>query len=348
MTLTETGQRFFVRQGNYISNGDTLRNPELCLFLQQLPEDMGQSFYRGEIAAAIGRDMKKGNGLLTVADLSSFEVIERQPLRVSYRDCTLLTNPPPSLGGTLISIALQLLATQSIGHLDCGSPEHVLRLGKILEEVENLRQQAITDQLIAATGAAVRLWSRGTTHLSIADSEGNVAGMTTSNGEGSGYYAPGTGIMLNNMMGEDDLHPEGFHATPPGMRVSSMMSPSVLMRDNKPQLVLGSGGSKRIRTAITQVVSQIVDFGLSVQQAVEAPRIHWDCQIMQVEPGFSEETVSRLSTHWNVNVWPGHDMYFGGVHAVAPGHTGAGDHRRGGAVKVVRMARKGGNDSGMK
>ena len=87
---------------------------------------------------------------------------------------------------------------------------------------------------------------------------------------------PGTGIMLNNMMGEDDLHPDGFHSSPSGERVASMMSPSVLLRGGQVCLVLGSGGSKRIRTVLFQVLSHVVDFDLGVREVVEAPRLHWD------------------------------------------------------------------------
>ena len=96
--------------------------------------------------------------------------------------------------------------------------------------------------------------------------------MTTSNGEGSGCFVAGTGIMLNNMMGEDDLHPEGFHASPPGIRVASMMAPSLLLAGDRVRLVLGSGGSKRIRSALVQVISNVVDFGFEPRAAVTLGR----------------------------------------------------------------------------
>jgi gamma-glutamyltranspeptidase/glutathione hydrolase len=167
--------------------------------------------------------------------------------------------------------------------------------------------------------------------VSVCDADGNVASMTTSNGEGSGYFVPGTGIMLNNMMGEDDLHPDGFHAAPPGRRVASMMSPSVLVEGGDVRLVVGSGGSKRIRTALLQVVSAVVDDGLDPQAAVERPRVHWDGSVVQMEPGLGEAVLRALETRWPVNRWPVLDVYFGGVHAVAPAAgLGAGDPRRGG------------------
>jgi gamma-glutamyltranspeptidase/glutathione hydrolase len=180
-----------------------------------------------------------------------------------------------------------------------------------------------------------RLFSRGTTHVSVADKEGNCASMTCSNGEGSGYIAPGTGIMLNNMMGEDDLHPNGFHSSPPGERVFSMMSPSLLLNGEKVELVLGSGGSKRIRTAISQVITQVVDFDRSLQDAVDEPRLYLDEDCLQIEPGYKQASIDFVEKLLPVNVWPQKDVYFGGVHAVIPGVEGAGDLRRGGSVRVV-------------
>jgi gamma-glutamyltranspeptidase / glutathione hydrolase len=164
---------------------------------------------------------------------------------------------------------------------------------------------------------------------------GNCASMTCSNGEGSGYFAPDSGVMLNNMMGEDDLHPDGFHSAEPGERVFSMMSPSLLLKDGHVQLVIGSGGSKRIRTAVSQVLKQVVDFNRPLQQAVDAPRLYLDEDCLQVEPGFSESALSAVKDRLPVNIWPEKDVYFGGVHAVLPGVEGAGDPRRGGAVVIV-------------
>ncbi len=345
MTMTETGCNLYEPDGRYMQLGDVLVNREMADFLDMLAHDHGRSFYKGDIARAIDRDMREGQGFLTYKDLAGYEVIERKPLRVPYRGRTLLTGPPPSLGGSLIGLSLSLL--EQMEPLETwGSPEHVLRTTGLMREVERLRNMGVSTpeglKEFLATGKVaestdrIRQFSRGTTHISIADRDGNVASMTCSNGEGSGYFAPGTGVMLNNMMGEDDLHPEGFHESPPGKRVASMMSPSVLVKDDgSVELVMGSGGSKRIRTAMTQVLSQIVDFGYSIEDAVHAPRLHWDGSMLQVEPGFSDAAVRELSKRLPVNVWQELNVYFGGVHTVIPGETGVGDPRRGGSVAVV-------------
>lgn len=344
MTLTETGCNLYEPGNTYLSTGDILVNNDMAGFLENLTTDHGDAFYRGDIARQIDKEMKQGQGLLTYDDLAAYEVIERKPLKAGYRGYTLLTGPPPSLGGSLISLSLGLLE-KCDPVSQWGSAEHLLRTTGLMQEVERLRELGISSpeqiQLflqegdVAQSTERIKTFSRGTTHLSIADYEGNVASMTCSNGEGSGYFAPGTGIMLNNMMGEDDLHPEGFHSSPPGERVSSMMSPSVLLEGDEVKLVLGSGGSKRIRTAITQVLSQIIDFNRDISTAVHAPRLHWDGEALQVEPGFSDDSIAELVKRFPVNVWKERNVYFGGVHTVIPGGECVGDPRRGGAVTVV-------------
>jgi gamma-glutamyltranspeptidase/glutathione hydrolase len=335
MTLSDTGKKLYAPDNNFVACGDLCKNVEAADFLEQLPGDRGHSFYHGLLAEKIAAEMSNGQGLLTADDLAAYQVMEREPLIASYRDYTLLTNPPPSMGGSLLALAFELFDNVPLADVACDSAEHLGLIARLMVEVDKLRDQGITRLKTQRAATIGRVFNRGTTHMSISDREGNVAAMTCSNGEGSGYFAPNTGIMLNNMMGEDDLHPEGFHASPPGRRVASMMSPSLLLRDDEVKLVVGSGGSKRIRTALLQVISRVVDFGIPVQEAVEAPRLHWDGASLQVEPGYGEAAMASLARRWPVNLWPGRDVYFGGVHAVVPGKEGAGDPRRGGAVSIV-------------
>jgi len=346
VTLSEEGRHLYSPGGRYVKEGDNLANKETAEFLDQLCLEGDESFYRGEIASKIDNEMTNGGGLLTARDLADFEVHERNPLTVSYRDHVLLTSPEPSMGGTLIGLALSLSGSGGLPDYQWGSGEYLVNTVALMREVERLRMAGITSpsalhnflrdgETVAIARSNMRIFSRGTTHISVADSRGNCASMTCSNGEGSGYFAPGTGVMLNNMMGEDDLHPGGFHSAEAGERVFSMMSPSLLLRDERVKLVLGSGGSKRIRTAITQVLRQVIDFNRPLQLAVDAPRLYLDDDCLQLEPGFTKEAVASLSDGIPVNLWDQQDMYFGGVHAVVPGSEGAGDPRRGGAVVSV-------------
>lgn len=341
MTLTPAGRTLFEPEGRFLQRGDRFSNSELASFLESLPSTGDCEFYEGGLARRIAGDMRSGQGLITEADLAAYRVIEREPLCVNYRDFCLLTNPLPSFGGLLLGCSLQLLETCSIKGVRFGSSAHLALLVAVMEEVERQRVEfslsaAWSSQAsFAESVARVRTAFGGTTHVSVCDAEGNMASMSCSNGEGSGYLVPGTGVMLNNMMGEDDLHPQGFHASQPGVRVASMMSPSLLLESDRVRLVVGSGGSKRIRTALLQVVSNVADFGMDVLEAVESPRLHWDGSHVQVEPGFEEETLAALSRRWAVNPWPVRDIYFGGVHAVSPEGKGAGDSRRGGHAAVI-------------
>ena len=332
-TASAEGRALYEPRGSYLAEGDTFRNPDLAAFLSELPASGDRDFYEGALAGRTARALADGGGLLNARDLAAYRVREVRPLAAPYRGRTLLTVPDPSFGGPLLATSLALLEAAPVGELGLGTAGHLATLAAVMQETEDQRASLGGDDAeLEPARARVRRASGGTTHLSVADGEGGYASMTTSNGEGSGCFAPGTGIMLNNMMGEDDLHPDGFHASPPGIRVSSGMSPSLLLEDGSVELVLGSGGSKRIRTALLQVLSATVDFGLDVASAVNAPRAHWDGETLQLEPGFSEDAAAALSARVPTNVWPVLDVYFGGVNAVASDGSGAADPRRGGSA----------------
>jgi gamma-glutamyltranspeptidase/glutathione hydrolase len=336
MTRSGVGRALYAPDGVLLQAGDRLVNPEYAGFLERVAVEGDRDFYHGELAAAIDRDMENQGGLLTRQDLARYRVHERAPLRFPYRDHELVTAARPSLGGTLIGRSLALLEQEAGTDGDDDEAGRLVRLIDVQRRIDSLREEAvIVDTARSSADGEAPLFSRGTTHISIADRWGNCASMTCSNGEGSGYFAPGSGVMLNNMMGEDDLHPGGFHVDPPGRRVLSMMSPSLLCRDGRVVLVVGSGGSKRIRTALVRVISEVVDGRRSVAAAICAPRLHWDGELIQLEPGLAEPVVKRLATSAPIRVWSRQDVYFGGVHGVVPGCCGAGDPRRGGAVLEV-------------
>jgi gamma-glutamyltranspeptidase/glutathione hydrolase len=259
LTLSSEGRQIYAPEGRVLREGELLVNRDLSNFLESLPGGGGEALYAGRLAEQVADDMRLGAGLLTSDDLAAYEVIERSPLSADYRGLRLLTNPTPSFGGSLVALSLELLATQDVSSHPWGSVSHLSLLAALMVEVDALRTEGVGSSADLSghrrdrSLTRLRRSSGGTTHVSIADREGNVASMTTSNGEGSGYIVPQTGIMLNNMMGEDDLHPDGFHAEAPGQRVASMMSPCLLLRDGRVRLVVGSGGSKRIRTALLQV-----------------------------------------------------------------------------------------------
>lgn len=340
LARTAASRAIFFPDGELLGAGDTLRNPDLAAFLEQLGRDRSATFHSGELAHALVEQLHEGGGLLTIEDLAAYRVLERAPLAVPYRGRRILTNPPPTFGGALLGVALRRIEAEGPAPTDAvGRARQLLRT---MASVDRDRAAGHPEVLAALRGELgddpeqrPRV-DRGTTHVTVADAEGNVAAMTTSNGECSGDVIVGTGISCNNMLGEDDLHPDGFHAAPPGQRVASMMSPTfVLDPAGEVELALGSGGSKRIRSALLQVLTAVLDHGTPLDAAVRAPRIHWDADHLEAEPDLDPAVLAALEAEVPVNVWPAPSMYFGGVHAVAPGRSGAGDARRGGAVRVV-------------
>lgn len=345
MRFSPEGVAIYEPNGRLLQEGDQIVNGQLATFIESVIHDGGDEFYCGEIASRIGQEMAERDGLLTREDLATYEVRERRPLSVSFRDYELLTASSPSMGGALIGLSLSLQSLYGLPDYEFDTAGYLLHTANLMQEVERNRESGLIDgsdlkKFLSSDESAdsiknMRLFSRGTTHISIADKQGNCASMTCSNGEGSGYFAPSTGVMLNNMMGEDDLHPDGFHSSLPGLRVGSMMSPSLLVQGDEVKLVIGSGGSKRIRTAVTQVLGQVIDFKRSIQESVDAPRLHWDGSAVQLEPGFDAAAVALLKKKVAVNEWKAQGIYFGGVHAVIPGKAGAADKRRGGAVLEI-------------
>jgi len=351
MTASEYGKEVYLINGRYAKMGERLFNPDLQGFMKNL-EDGNSDIHSGETAESLGAEMSRLNGMVTAKDLNDYEVFEREPLRIRYRDREILTNPPPSTGGVLLAMGLYLLEKIDLGKLSIESEEYLVSLVELMKEMSQFNPQKdgklilyplinslsspVVEAFIKSISDKVPISTRGTTHISVIDEEGNAASMTNSNGSGSGCYIPGTGIMLNNMMGEDDLHPEGFHSSPPGKRVSSMMIPTIVMKEGKVDCALGSGGSKRIRTAVLQALINIIDFSLSLEESIESPRIHFEDNIVQVEPGYPEELIEKLKKHYAVNVWNVKDMYLGGVHCVSSNMEGWGDSRRGGSTSLVK------------
>jgi gamma-glutamyltranspeptidase / glutathione hydrolase len=293
--------------------------PELAAFLDDVADGHRTSFADADLAPAIVASIAAGGGALTVADLADYRVIERAPLVVPldgpHGAATLVTNPAPSFGGGLIAAALgKLLALPPERRGACGDGPRLVALADALEHVTARHRR-----------------SRGTTHVTIRDAEGNVASMTTSNGSNSGVHLAGTGVMANNIMGEEDLHPGGAGTAVTGTRVGSMMAPSLLLRADRPAVALGSGGSERIRSALTQVIAALVLDDLPLREAVLAPRLHVpDTGVAQLEPGFDDAAVAVLAATRAVNIWSSTDLYFGGVHAVDASGAHVGDPRRGG------------------
>ncbi len=332
-TSTPECAALFAPEGRLLREGDTFHNPELAAALELLGRDGAAPFYTGEVAAAVVEWLDGRGAMLTAADLAAYRVVDREPVRVAYRGRDVVTNPPPSAGGTLIAYALALLerATEPLTPARLVDVMAAAQAERTPEFLEGLDDEGFLDRFLAS-----RLGS--TTHVSVLDAGGGACSVTCSNGEGSGIVVPGTGLHLNNMLGEQDLNPLGLHRHPAGRRMPSMMSPTMVLGGAGPELVLGSGGSNRIRSAIIQAIVNVLDRGMDVAAAVRAPRLHFEDGVVYAEPGVEVGELGRgetaLARFRELN------LFFGGVHAVARDPatgelSGGGDPRRGGSVAVA-------------
>jgi gamma-glutamyltranspeptidase/glutathione hydrolase len=316
------GDAMYAVEGRSARAGERLAFPELAATLERLGEEGVSVLYTGDCARAIVEHVQAGGGALQLADLAAYRVIRRRPIVVSYRGHEFRSNPPPSSGGVLLGLGLQALGDAE------PTPTAIVRA---MEAQEAVRDAAFARALYRG-GLAKRVLS-GTTHISVIDGSGDAASLSASLGSGSGVVVPGTGIHLNNMLGELDL----IGASNPGERLTSMMAPSIVLREGRPRLVVGSAGSARLRGAILQVTANVVAVGMSVEDAVEAPRVHAESGVVHCE---SPAAADALEAEGRAVVrWRERNLYFGGVSAVEVLDDGAfaaaGDPRRGGASAVV-------------
>ncbi|HEY2637194.1 MAG TPA: gamma-glutamyltransferase [Solirubrobacteraceae bacterium] len=320
----------FAPEGRLLRAGETWRSAEVGDALERFGAEGAVPFYTGDLAAAASDHVIERGGTLTREDLAAYEAIERAPVRVGYRDRAVMTNPPPSAGGILIATALHDLAVEP-------GPPDVRAVVRAMVHAQSERTPefvaGLDDPGFAARFAASRLGS--TTHISVVDGTGMACGVTCSNGVGSGIVVPGTGLHLNNMMGEEDLNPLGFFGYEPGRRMPSMTAPTAVLRDGAVELVVGSAGSNRIRSAILQVIIGVVDHGRAAGPAVQAPRVHFEDDVVFAEPGVDVDALRAAG--WTVQPFRALNLFFGGAQAVqrdleSGALTGGGDPRGGGAV----------------
>jgi gamma-glutamyltranspeptidase/glutathione hydrolase len=369
LCYTPGSAAIFAPHGELLRAGERFANPALAETFEHLAAVGCSSLYTGELAGLLVADHAAHRGLITAEDLASYRVIKRAPLRFTYRDQTLYTNPPPSTGGILIAYALRLLERAVLDVFAHGDADHVALLAEIMRQANVARHEdhpaalpdaAAWDAWLDET-AVGKGWQRvqqtlthgrpartpdlpggpgSTTHVSVMDESGLAVGITTTPGETGGYVVSDTGLLMNNILGEADINPHGFHQWEPGARLVSMMAPTLVCREGNPVLVVGSGGSNRLRSAILQLLSNVLDWGLPLDQAVSRGRVHFENDLLDLEAGFDPAAAGALERRgYRVTRWSDQSLYFGGTHAVqraADGRLiGAGDARRGGAVAVV-------------
>ncbi|MFQ5436980.1 MAG: gamma-glutamyltransferase family protein, partial [Anaerolineae bacterium] len=367
-THTAGLRHIFAANGRMIAANEPLFVPNLAETLTTLAHEGIPYARSGSLAQAIITDQQANGGLLTPTDLQEYKVDRHPSIRLSYHAYEILLPPPSSTGGVLTAFTLKLLESFHAGRYEHGSTRHLQLLYEVMAATNRARTvwdnrdrllpvteaidhflsdpfvQKYRDEVAAALAngrpspfVAEPPAPNNTSHLSVIDEDGLAVSLTTTAGESAGYVVPGTGYIPNNIMGEGDLHPNGFHSRPPGERIPTMMTPTIVLKDGKTRLVVGSGGSIRIRSAILQVLSNLLDFKMTLQDAVNTARVHVESGALQCEAGFDPQAVYGLAAMgYGINRWSSRSIYFGGAHSVSRTENGrlvaAGDNRRGGSA----------------
>jgi len=307
----------FLQGGNVPDVGDRIVRKDYAATLAKIGEHGSDYLYRGPLGKTIVEDMARNGGLITDKDLAGYEVFERPPVRGTYRGYEIVSMAPPSSGGTHIIQILNILEGFDIGAMGFGSPDTVHILAEAMKiafadrfkymadplttavpidwlcskEYATLRRDAIDMKQAQQYSAAVAPDGEGasTTHCCAMDADGNVVSttQTLNGGFGSKVTVPGTGMLLNNCMHLMDPNPGRTNSIAPGKRILSSMSPTLVMKDDKPFLAIGTPGGVRIFGTVMQGIINVIDHGMTVQQAVEAPRM-WDRgPMLEIERGFN-------------------------------------------------------------
>ncbi len=349
----------FAPGGRLLSEGERFVSPDLADMLEHLGAG-GAAAVQERLLEAFGAPA----GRLTRQDLVASEIAFSPPLEVMVGPGRVSLPPPPSAGGALVGFGLRLLEgsgrgvwqdeTQAWAHLAAAMAVTSAARGERVRAGghpdASMLEDGFVDRWREPFARAVREgWPGGssepddllgsTTHVSVVDAEGRMCAVTSSNGEGCGHLVPGCGVMANNFLGEEDLHPEGFHRQMAGSTIRSMMTPTlVLDAEGRPAAALGSGGSNRIRTVLLQTLARHLLGGVPLGEAVLGARLHFeDDGISFEQQGPDGRGMDRAAGHlaalgYELVTFERPSMYFGGVHAVSAAGEGIGDPRRGGAA----------------
>ncbi|MDJ0665020.1 MAG: gamma-glutamyltransferase [Acidimicrobiia bacterium] len=331
--------------GRHLSAGDTVLIPDLADTLRLLAETGVDTLYGGDLGRRIADRVDEHEGILTLRDLSEYRAIAREPIMVQVDDWTIATNAPPAVGGATMAAMLLLMGIK--GFDEWAAPD-IARLVEVQDAVREFRRTHLDElhdrgveavrllELAAVGDMKSMLSSPSTSHTSTVDNQGLGCSITVSAGYGSGAMVPGTGMWLNNSLGEIELHSGGFHGVDPGVRLVSNMAPTIARSRHGAVLAIGSPGASRITTAVSSVLVNFIHLGMSLSDSIEHPRLHTeifnDIPTVSYEPGID---VSQV-TGFDLRRFPDLSMYFGGAQAALwdprAGFFEMADSRRSGGV----------------
>jgi len=323
--------------------GEHLRIPELADSLVFIADDGADALYRGEVGRAITCWINEQGGLLGLDDLAEYHAVVRPCLTSSLGGWQIATNPAPAVGGAVLVELISLLGDRP---RSAWSAEDVALFARAMELAFTHRndwlrngqlEQMSDDQFSHVIDNQLRILnSPSTSHTSAIDADGLACAVTTSTGYSAGVVVPGTGVLLNNMLGEIELNPGGLHALKPGARMRSNMAPSILRSGAGDLVSFGTGGADRITSALAQVWVNLVSLQMPLEASISHPRCHVEWRdgqpVLAHEPGIDTTAVPFATRGFDDR-----HMYFGGVQAVQRTSQGeliavADPRRRGGAI----------------
>lgn len=348
LNLTEETRRTFYNGDRPYLEGEEMRLPDLADTLERIGAEGANLLYQGDLGHHLSSYILEMGGIITGRDLDEYKAVIRDPLTVEYGAGLIHTNGPPSAGGATLAQMLQVVSACDFASMSRADYLRVMsgamrlaladRQTSYGDGAENYRvAERLTSEEYATEQrrriASGDFGSPHTTHLSCVDADGLAVSMTQSMGYGSGIVVPGTGIPMNNTLGEPELNPAGFHALTPGERLISNMSPTVVSSEEGGLIALGTPGASRISTAILQTVVNVVDLGMRLEHAVHAPRFHSEGELFAYEAGAVEADPGQYN---QVLAYEEPSMFFGGVNAVRLTPEGifeaAADPRRSGGA----------------
>lgn len=336
----ETNALLNAPDGTPLPAGTPIVDTALADALTRIGEAGAADVYTGDLAAAVAGDLQSRGGLLTRADLAAYRAQVRPALRLVAGPWDLATNAPPSIGGPVLAVMLHELARRETWSLDDVIEIQRLVLGHRLQ-VHDFSHDLEADGY-ALLGAVERHGLLGlptsgsTAHVSVVDADGTACAITASAGYGSGATVSGTGLMLNNCLGEPELNRLGLHALAPGTRLASNMAPSVGRGADGEVLAIGSPGADRITTALLQVLGRHCYADVPLVEAIDAPRLHVTftadgaAEVQHEDDPALAEAVARSGLRGVVH--PARSMFFGGV--------GAAHRRADGALAAAADIRR--------
>jgi gamma-glutamyltranspeptidase/glutathione hydrolase len=305
--------------------GQLLVQPDYARTLATIAREGPEALYGGALGEAICEGIRQEGGILTLEDLRAYRTVERRPVTGTYRGLTVTGPPPPSGGGVHLLQLLNLVEGFDVAGLGFGTADGIHLLAealkiafadreaatadpafvavpveRLLSKAEAAARRTGIDMARAAPGPAPPATGAGsghTTHLTVADAEGNVVAMTQTIEQlfGSKLIVPGTGVLLNDTMGLFDPHPGRTGSIAPGKRMTSSMAPTIVLDGGRPRWALGLPGGRRIFPSVFQALLNLIDHGMTLQEAVEAPRVWTQGQELEVEAAVPETVRAALA-----------------------------------------------------